>query len=152
MWYTRMEKRLVPTPVWYHYINISSCVCVCKWDVCGVGLDYWCMTSTLCTVCTWSQAYATGEYSSWSGHKHGAVAEADEIGERCWSWWKRGAVGSGHARLVLARDATAWGLLVHQGMGLHAVHQTHTDVVKEARLQRHTLSAAKRELLCTVLC
>jgi len=44
----------------------------------------------------------------------------------------------GHARLVLARDATMQGLLVCQSRGLHAVCQTHSDVVKEARPQRHT--------------
>ena len=51
---------------------------------------------------------------------------------------KWGAVGSGHARQVVARDTTAQGLLVHQNMGLHAVRQTHAEMVKEAKPQKHT--------------
>ena len=59
----------------------------------------------------------------------GSAAEADAIG---------GALGSGHMRLVLARDTTTQRLFVHQSRGLRAVCQTHADIVKEARPQKHT--------------
>ena len=59
----------------------------------------------------------------------GSAAEADAIG---------GALGSGHMRLVLARDVITRRLLVHQSKGLRAVCRTHADVVKEVRPQKHT--------------
>jgi len=80
--------------------------------------------------------------------------EADVIREQqsC-SRHKQGAVGSGHMRLVLARDATTQGLLVRQSMELHAVCWAHADVVKEARPLKHTgsipMSALKRRTLQT---
>ena len=127
------------------------CVCVyvgCLWGGTRLLMDDICT----CTACMWSQPYTIGEYSSWSGHKQGAVAEAVEIGERHWSRHKQGAVGSGQARLVLTRDATAWGLLVHRGMGLHAVHQTHADVVREGKTSKAYLCLQWRENCCAPCC
>jgi len=71
-------------------------------------------------------------------HKRVRSIRKKQLKMRLLQQHKWGAVGSGHARQVVARDTTARGLLVHQNMRLRAVRQTRAEMVKEVRPQNHT--------------
>jgi len=134
-----MATRLVPTPAWInHYIKISLCVC----DRSGMSMGWnrlvthdlhtLCCVDVISSLCNWGEQQLkriqTGS-SSWSRMRSRSMH---------WSGRKQGAAGSDHVWLVLTSDATAWRLLAHQDMELCAVCRTHTKVVKESRLQKHT--------------
>jgi len=77
-------------------------------------------------------------------------AEADAIGEQqlkqmqlgssSWSGHNWDAVQSDHMRLVLTKDTTAQGCWYIQNRRLH---QTHADMVKEVRPQKHNYVCSK---------
>ena len=48
---------------------------------------------------------------------------------------------------MLARDATAQGLLVLESMGVRTVRRTQADVVKDATLQKHTYVCSEERAL-----
>ena len=84
--------------------------------------------------------------SSWSGHNQGAAAEADTIGEQQLKWTQLGCT------LVWPHETSArqrhycTGVLVRQSRGLH---QTHADMVKEVRPQKHNyVSSKERTVVC----
>ena len=137
-------------------------------------LEAWVMTREFCTLyCVWDcvitswhtrggaaekdavgkqQLKQTKWAASWSGCNRGTAAEVDAVGEQqlkrtqsgCSLVWPRELESSACQRHYRTR------LLVVHSRGLR---QTHTDMVEEVRPRKHiTVPAAKRELLCVVLC
>jgi len=72
-----------------------------------------------------------------------AAAKADTIGEQQLIWMQSGSSSwsdrslSDHARLVFTRDTTAQGCWCVRVRGCACAMQTHADVVKEVRPQKH---------------
>jgi len=101
---------------WYIKILV---VCVCalqNWDVWGTELDWWCTTFVLmmCDLRTYCTLYCMCIITSAKQTQSGAAAEGDtngeqqlkqtQLGSSSWNRCYRGAVQSGHVRLVLAGD------------------------------------------------
>jgi len=87
--------------------------------------------------------------SSWRGHSRGAAAEVNTMGSNSWSRGNWGAVGFDHTRLVLARDTSAQGCWCDIVGGCTRFTQMSCG---RWDLRNIPMSAAKRELLCAVLC
>ena len=123
---------------------VSVCVCVTEVGSSGGGtivvtrdLDTYYTLYCVCMITSGCIRRAAPEEDAvmWTGQIGEQQAEAD-------------AVRSDHARLVLARDTSS-----HTRCQSRGLHQTHADVVKEVRPQKHNyMSAAQRELLCAMLC